>query len=620
MSSLYTNVNAQTKADTLDLGEITIESTRINKPALDQPVQVAKIDSGHIALQTGLDLGDMLSRFSSLYIRNNGPGAASVISQRGFGGEQTRVLWEGMPINHEMLGVTDLSLLPANTFSEVEVTSGSGSSLFGSGISGTVFLKNDQKADRISVGQSIGSFGNYITNSFASARSGNFLLSVNASTQSNKNDFRYYDQNSGSIEVRERGSFENDQVMGSIGWKKGKVQAKSSLWWSRADHEITENIFSGPGSAAQYDKSLRWVNNLKIHTEKFLWEGRVYASSTQLDYFNPTVNIESLSESNQASSEITGTYFYNDKTEIRGNISGTLTEVETNNYSEIKGRRQLGTGVSASLNPFSRLKLYPALRFDYYNDFGEALSPSLGLNYAIIKDELSIRGSVARNFRAPTFNDLYWPDGGNEDLEAERGFKSEIGFNHELKGEVNFSQQFSVYFIQLDNGIKWLPDTGGDFRAQNIQEITSKGMEWSGSVSGRIGKWKLAADQNISYTRAYISEERFRNDQAAGNQLPYVPYWKSSTSLQAEISGFSAIINGIFIDERFTTEQENINTAADEYFVLDASANYRINFSQTQLSVIAKANNLFNEQYSIVRFYPMPLRNFLIQITLTQQF
>jgi len=613
-------VSAQIKADTLDLGEITIESTRINKPAFDQPVQVTKIDSSRIALQTGLDLGDILSRFSLLYIRNNGPGAASVISQRGFGGEQTRVLWEGMPINHEMLGVTDLSLLPANTFSEIEVTSGSGSSLYGSGISGTVYLKNDPNPDRISVGQSIGSFGNYITNGYASAQAGNFLVSVNASTQNNENDFRYYDQNSGSVEDRDRGTFENDQVMGSLRWNNGSIQTKSALWWSRADHEITENIFSGSGSATQYDESLRWVNNVKVYTDNFLLEGRFYASSTQLDYFNPAINIVSLSESRQASTEITGTYFYNERSEIRGNISGTLTEVETNNYSEVKGRKQFSAGLSALLNPVSRLNIYPALRLDHYNDFGEAFSPSLGVNYALIKDELSIRGTVAKNFRAPTFNDLYWPDGGSEDLEPERGFKSEIGLNHELKGEFNFNQQFSLYFIQLDNGIKWLPDTNGDFRAQNIQEITSKGMEWSGSVSVRIGKWKLAADQNISYTRAFISEERFRNDQAEGNQLPYVPYWKTSTSLQAEISGFSAIINGIFIDERFTTEQENVNTAADEYFVLDASVNYRINFSATQLSVTAKANNLFNEQYSIVRFYPMPLRNFLIQITLTHQF
>ncbi|MEX0720243.1 MAG: TonB-dependent receptor [Balneolaceae bacterium] len=613
-------LQAQTKPDTVATGEFTIEATRIHKPNLDQPVHVSRIDSARIALQKGMDIGDVLSQHSFLYIRNNGPGAASVISQRGFGGEQTRVLWEGMPINHQMLGVTDLSLLPAGTFSEIEVTSGSGSSLYGSGISGTVYLKSSPQPDQVSLGQSVGSFGNYITNGSAGISLGEFTFNLKGSTQNNENSYRYYDQSTGSVENRSRGAFENDQIIGGLNWKKNNLSAKSSLWWSRADHEITENIYSGPGSATQFDESVRWVNSMKLYADNFVWEGKIYLAKTALDYFNPDINTESKSESRDLNAEFSTTWFFSENLELNGNISGMITEVETNNYSEIKSRKQFSSGVNAAIIPIEKLKIYPAFRLDHYSDFGTAVSPSIGFNIALIEDEFALRGSVARNFRAPTFNDLYWPDGGNENLKAERGVKSEVGLVHEKTGAVSFSQQLSFFYINMDEGIKWLPNSSGRFQAQNIQEITSRGMEWSGGISTQIANWQFGSDHSVAYTRAFISEERFSGDAAVGNQLPYIPQVKYSGSVHLAFTGFSVMFNGVYVDERFTTEQANEITKADSYLVFDATFNYSRNISKTEISVIAKANNLFDESYSIVRFYPMPLRNFLINLTLTQKF
>ncbi|MEX0609293.1 MAG: TonB-dependent receptor [Balneolaceae bacterium] len=613
-------VHAQSKVDTVATGEFTIEATRIQMPLFDQPVYISRIDSAQIALQKGLDIGDLISQQSFIYIRNNGPGAASVISQRGLGGEQTRVLWEGMPINHQMLGVTDLSLLPAATFSDVEISSGSGSSFYGSGISGTVYLKNKAPVDHLSLGQSVGSFGNFITNASAGINSGDFSFSLKGSSQQNENNFRYRHPISELVQNRNRGTFQNDQLIGGLHWNKKNMSAKSSIWWNRADHEITENIFSGPGSATQYDESLRWLNALKILTEDFIWEGKVYLAKTDLDYFNPNTDIESLSESREVNTEISANYFPSENFKVTGIFSGVHTEVETNNYSNIKDRQQFSFGLNAAVIPIQKLKLYPAIRFDQYSDFGTAVSPSLGANFQIIKDNLALRASVSQNFRAPTFNDLYWPEGGNEDLNPEKGFKSEAGLMHEKKGAVSFSQQLSVFYIYLDEGIKWLPNSSGRFQAQNIQEITSRGLEWSGEISTRINEWKLAAKQSIAYTRAFISERRFSGDDAVGNQLPYVPEIKYSGSLQAAFKNFSGMLTGVFVGERFTTEQANPQTAAASYKVFDVSINYTKTINNTEVSVMAKANNVFNESYNIVRFYPMPLRNLLINLTLTQKF
>lgn len=614
------NAVAQVNAQTVDIGEVTVEATRIRRPVFEQPVQIARIDSLQMLFERGRNLGEILARHSFLNIRSNGPGMATVISQRGFGGEHTRVLWEGVPINHQMLGLVNLSLIPAGAFSEVEVTSGLGSSLYGSGISGTVYLKNSTRPNRASLGQSAGSLGNYITNASASIQKGDFLFSLNGSMQQNANDFRYRHPGSAEVRKRERGAYDNEHLMGGLRWQRGNKSAKSMMWWNRANHEVAENIFAGPGAATQFDEAFRWVNSFSLHTNNFLWDAKAYAAKTTLNYFNPPINVESYSQSTELSSELSATWFASKQLELRGMLSATMAEVETNNYVGIPNRGQLSASLHGTAIPLKNLNIYPALRLDYYSDFGAAISPSLGMSLSLAEKTLALRASVSRNFRAPTFNDLYWPEGGNASLKPENGTKSEIGIVHEVTGRIVFSQQLSVFAMHLDDGIKWLPNSTGRFHAQNIQQIISRGAEWTGQASVRFAKWNASSRHSLSYTRAYIPKARFAGDQAVGRQLPYVPEFKYSGLIQVSHSGFGMMINGEFVDERFTSEQAGSAAIAEAYLVFDASFTYQKLINKTEISLSATVSNLFNEAYHVVRFYPMPLRNFLLNLTLIQHF
>ncbi len=392
------------------------------------------------------------------------------------------------------------------------------------------------------------------------------------------------------------------------------------VWWNRAQHDIAENIFAGPGAATQYDEAIRWVNSATLHTRYLLWDAKAYVAKTTLNYFNPPVNVESYSESTELSSELSATWFASKQLELRGMLSATMAEVETNNYAGIPNRRQLSASLHGTVIPLKSLHLFPGLRFDHYSDFGTAISPSLGMSFSLAENTLALRASVSRNFRAPTFNDLYWPEGGNASLRPENGIKSEIGIIHEATGLVVFSQQLSVFAMRLDEGIKWLPDMAGRFQAQNFQQIISRGAEWTGQAPVRFSEWKVSSRHSLSYTRAYIPKARFAGDQAVGRQLPYVPELKYSGSIQVSHSGFGILINGEIMDERYASEAAASAAIAEAYMVFDASINYRKLINKTEVSLLASVNNLFNEAYHVVRFYPMPLRNFLFNLTLTQHF
>src|SRR5699024_6930243 len=128
-------------------------------------------------------------------------------------------------------------------------------------------------------------------------------------------------------------------------------------------------------------------------------------------------SLESYSTSRRWIGSVSFRYPLSQKVKFKGELRGGLTGVETNNYAGLKTRQQF----SVLLNPEifllnQRLKLYPALRFDSFNDFGNVLSPSLGVNFGLIRGKLYLRSQLSRNFNPPTFNDLYWPRSGDPDL------------------------------------------------------------------------------------------------------------------------------------------------------------------------------------------------------------
>ena len=66
--------------------------------------------------------------------------------------------------------------------------------------------------------------------------------------------------------------------------------------------------------------------------------------------------------------------------------------------------------------------------------------------------------NTSRNFRIPTYNDLYWVGLGNPDLEPE--ISKQASLNHFLKFK---KQCFQVagFYIDTQDMIKWVPDSNG---------------------------------------------------------------------------------------------------------------------------------------------------------------
>jgi iron complex outermembrane receptor protein len=621
----YNITYAQTVSDTLQLDEIEVVATRIQQPLHLQPTNIHVIDSTRLELLESLSVAEMLASQSSLVIKEYGPGGLAIASQRGLSSEQIQVLWEGIPINTPMQGQVDLSLLPTQFFSDIQVSSGTPSTAFGGGsLSGALYLGSDwQGPSYLSVKQEGGSFGQWQSSLQGRYQENGLLVSVKSLYDYAKNDFKYYNRAYNRFEKREHNRSERSNVMASVGKKGNNGRWKTTFWWGNSDNHLPGSILSSNSRARREDKTVRWLSSYHRQLGKAEWSVKNYLSRLGLNYFDPATGTQSFSTTRRWMVSSNVSYPVKQNILLKGEISGELTGVETNNYTSDKYRQQFSILTNPELVFWDQqLRIYPALRLDVYSDFGSVVSPSLGINYELIPYRMYVRGQLSRDFNPPTFNALYWGQSGNPNLKAERSNGSEIGIKVTPGTRLGItSLDLTAYVTRVDNGIRWYPNNNGVYVPQNVQQVTTKGIEAQLKNRFIFGQsWQLNFNQQATLTRSEISEARFPGDEAVGNQARYIPQWKYNGSLKLRKGIGTALLQYRWVSRRYVTEEESRSSSLDPYQVLDARIQLQKQVGGIDVTARAGINNILNENYEVVQWYAMPQRNFTFSITATYQF
>jgi len=253
------------------------------------------------------------------------------------------------------------------------------------------------------------------------------------------------------------------------------------------------------------------------------------------------------------------------------------------------------------------LIITPSLRYDAHSDFSNVLSPKIGavLN---IGDEwkTGIKANFGMSYRAPTFNDLYWPEDnftvGNPNLLPESGIDWDIGCRLQypvLAGmyieSVYFNNHMTNLIIWESNGDKWVPD--------NVDESLIHGLE--NEVKLNILEGYLSANINYTYLRAINLSE---DPNEYGKQLAYRPINTVNASINASYRTISFIYNFNITDFRYTNRTNNEWLPA--YSVSDIILTYRPHIRNVHMNMNFQIKNLFNAQYRIMKNLPMPGREF----------
>lgn len=585
------------QGDTIvQLQEVIISDTQLRDFSNTQSVQ--KLNDSVIS-KNAASLTQLLAFNTLIYFKENGLGMVSSPSFRGTTAQQTAVLWNGININSQLNGQTDFNTLSTRDFSSISLRAGGGSVTYGSSaIGGTIHLNNELAyGDKFvnEVRGDYGSFGTYGLNYKLNAGTDRFSTQVSISRNASDNDYGY--PNGGS---NINGQFYNTSLNAALAYKLN--DANSLKFYSYVfDGERHFSLILPSETKTKY-RDTNYRNLLE-------WQ-------SQFGRFTSKVKAAFLSEHYKYYQNIADPGFTFGKVDTgiaRYDLLFTATDNFKINviadYTKNKGYgsdiintgREIGSGsLLVTHRLLKNLQYEAGLRKEVTDNYNSPLLYSAGVKFSPVTF-YTVRVNGSKNFRIPTFNDLYWQGSGNTDLRPESSLQAELG-NDFIFGNFNFS--LTGYYIKLKDMLRWVP-TAGVWRPQNTDRVKTYGAEALLHYNYSLGKHKFNANGSYGYT---VSE-----DEATGYQLIYVPYHKATAGVSYSYKGFSAYAQGMYTGETFTRSDNNSRYNMDAFMTANVGAEYTLN-KYGQYTLGFRVLNALDRDYQVVDGRQMPGINYNMYI------
>lgn len=611
--------------DSIYIEPVEIHAARLSVEERYLPFRLTRIVlDEHVASTNSIDL---LAGKSPIFIKNQGNGLVATSASRGYTPEQTTIAWNGLKLNHPMLGLFDLSLIPVEAFETIEISSGTSSSDIGGGSVGDYIGLTSAVMARPFVGFKLGSYG---LSSFSGGvnqsiirqgdRSGD-KWSLLGFWNKAKNDFRYKNSISLKTENRRNNDLESGGLLAGFRSDLFNRRTESFLWIQSTRRSIPGPVGAPLIDTDQFDKTIHFSSSISLKQGENPWKLLAGGGVYQLDYIRPDPSgdrdkLRSLSKSYRFQLNSINRLIYRSNWWLESEQSLTWAGVNTNNYTDFKQRTEGGLSLRAVIQTQNGLRFYPRVRLDFITDYGQVISPSLGVNYSINK-VWSLRAETSYNYNSPSFNSLYWPLSGNPDLKPEKSIKTEAGFSMLKRWNfVRIDWMASLYYASVENEILWLSDSHtGLFTPRNIQESLHRGIEQDVRISINLHTFEIEAGHITSFTKATIEKSRFTNDKGVGKQLRYIPEVQLKQWISLQRGGINLLVNSEWTSQRYTRDDNS--KWLDSYHVINGSLSYRKSLYSTKLTMALRIENLYKTKYEIIAGYPMPEQHILISTTLT---
>lgn len=290
--------------------------------------------------------------------------------------------------------------------------------------------------------------------------------------------------------------------------------------------------------------------------------------------------------------------------------------------------RYAGYGAAATAFEFGGLKLSASLLYTYIHDVLRAsdaemddrhqLSPAVIASWKPFRDiDLELRAFYKKNYRMPTFNDLYYTFTGASWLEPEETVQYDFGATwHLIRSRGWFRGvdiQADVYFNQIDNKIIAMP-TSNQFRwtMMNLGYVEILGVDAAAQGYFRFGPVDVSPRVNYTFQRARDLTDP--TSEWYDGQVAYIPLHSCSVTLGAAYSSWSFNYSFIYTGERYESSANIPENYAQPWYTHDISLTKSFLFKGWELQATALVNNILNQQYEVVKCYPMPGTNFMIKV------
>ena len=584
------------------LNEVIITDTQLRDFTETQTILEL---SDTIIRRNGHLLTSLLEFNSGIYMKEHGVGMVSSPSFRGTSSQQTAVVWNGININSQLLGQTDFNVISTRSFESITIKAGGGSVLYGSGaIGGTVHLNNT-----LHFGESFKNdfqiyFGenNTLSSIYSvKAASAKWSASAGFTRNSSDNDYKFI----GKEQRNTNGQYFNNSFDAAVGYKfnrRNQVEFFSQMYDGERHFAITSpNAIRTKYQDFNTRNLINWT--FKPST-KVISKLKLAFITEEFKYFDD-INIADHTSKGEVQSLIAK---YDFSVQLLAKAKLNVLLEYNNNAAKGSGitqktREIAGASVLWKHDLDEKLGYEIGLRKESASDFDSPLLFSAGTYYDVFSF-YRIKLNASKNYRIPTFNDLYWLDAGNIDLKPENSLQGEF-INVFSTGALTFTA--TGYITKVKDMIRWLPTNGAVWSPFNTDRVSVIGAEAAIDYSKNIGNHSFNFAAGYSYTNS--------KDEKTKKQLFYVPYHKITGSADYSYRNFSAYYQLMFTGMVFTTSDENPQNIIADYNLSNIGIDY--NFSQKNTFKIGlKLSNAWNEKYNSLDQRPMPGRNFTLYLNL----
>jgi vitamin B12 transporter len=566
-----------------------------------------------------LRLSQSLAVFS-----NGGAGTLTNVRIRGGTSEQTLVFIDGTIMNSGTSGSFNFANLTTDNIEKIEILRGAQGMLWGSDAIGGVINITTKRGKGTPKVRGFFEYG-----SFNSIREGASVAGDHGPVDFSFSLSRWDNQGFSAINYR-RGAVERDAYRNWTGStqlgvslpKEGRLSF--NFRWMNSDVDF-DNSF-GPSD----------VFKAKSTNQEFVYSGVYYQPIT--DWWTQQLTVSRMDSELDTQA---GTFQKNLVTKIVTPVSNfNNSEITTQNnrvewqnnfqvldpllltvgyqFRQQQGENESDSGFSKQtlethsgfaqlqLNLFDRFFATAGFRQDSTNTAGDATTYRVTGAYLLKETDTKIRSSYATGFRAPSINELFFPNFGNPDLKPEKSQSLDVGIDQKFFGDRAklsvgyFWNRYRELILSPFDPVGCAGLSSFGFCAQNIGSAKSQGWEVNGNlVLAEEARFIKLLDVSGQYTYTIT------RDLETAARLPLSPVHQGSVVLTYKpIEPLTVTTTFRYVGSRFNTTGNQ--QALPDFHVINLAASY--DFTSSMQGYV-RVENLLDRDYEERLFFGTPVRS-----------
>lgn len=586
-AAFSSSVFAQTSQDK-KLEPVIVTATRTPQIAKEVLSDNVVISAEDIARSGSTSLADLLQRQRGIEIgRNGGPGTQSSVFMRGTDNKQNIVLIDGVRVGSSTSGGASWNVIPLSQIDHVEIVYGPLSTMYGADAVGGVvqiFTKQGDGAPAPMVSAGVGSYGTRSVEAGVSGADERWRYALRAAHE-RSDGFSATKPAAGAFSFNaDKDGYTSDSASGQLGFQLAKGhEIGLTFLHSRLDSQFD----SGP---TMDDRSKQKVATYSLYSKNQLmpnWHSDVLISRSNDDSASDASFGKPVYNTTQKQISWQNNFTVNTTDVLQLILEQRKEEVESTT-PQLRGDRTTNSVAAAyQLRQGAHLAAL-SVRNDDNSQFGSHTTGSVSYGYRFT-GALRANASYGTSFRAPTFNELYFPQFGIATNQPEKGRNAEIGLYYETGN----AQYTAVYYrnrlsdLLVNTTVCPVEQATHAFGcAYNVNKALLSGL--SLGASRTLGAFVVRASVDLQNPE----------DETTGRQLARRAKKHGTLGLDYSAGPFTTGGELIVSGQRF--DDTNNRNRLGGYGLLNLYANYEFARNWT---VFGRWNNVLDKNYELARNY-----------------